>query len=406
MTQVIPRPYYVQKLLTWQGNGLIKVIMGPRRCGKSFLMKLFQAELLKQGLKSEQILSVDLDKKENVELCNPDRLHDVVMNWYRSDRANFLFIDEIQDCVGFEKVLASLCSRENLDIYVTGSNAHMLSGELATYLTGRYFPLEMMPLSFKEYRSAVITEGESAVDDFWQYIRFGSFPALVPYRHNESYCELYYQVLLSDVMLKDILPRYGVREPKTLQSIITTLVSSVGSSISSNKIANTLKSAGQSVSQPSVQRYLKALQDSYLFICAQRFDVRGRQALSGQEKYYMCDTGFRRHLIASTAEDRGHLIENVVYLELRRRYSSVFVGKNDDSEIDFVARKGTELAYYQVALSVLDEAVLHRELKAFDGKKDAYPCYLLTLDEFGKNDNHGGVRQLNIIDWLLEDSTM
>ena len=402
MNKIIDRPYYLERLNQWRGNGLIKVIMGPRRSGKSFLFRMYRDRLVNEGIKENQIISFQLDQMENASLLDPENLHKEILNRLKAGKESFLFIDEIQECKGFEKVLASLASRDKLDIYVTGSNAYMLSGELATYLTGRYFPLEVLPLSFSEYFAALEPDQKSPTEHFWQYMTRGSFPALMAYLDNDEYCDLYFRVLLSDMIVKDILPRYGLRESKTLENLIQTLASSVGSSVSANKIANTLKSFGVNASVPFVQRYLKALQDCYLFMQAGRFDVRGREALSGLEKYYLTDTGFSRYLVASSAQDRGHMLENVVYLELRRRYSGVYVGKNKDNEIDFVVRDGSEFKYFQVALSVMDDAVLDRELKAFRGKKDNYPCFLLTMDEFGDGYSHDGIKQRNVVKWLLE----
>ena len=403
MTQpLIRRPHYLKLLHEWRENGLIKVIMGPRRCGKSFLLKLFREELLHSGITDAQILSFELDRLEEEVYHDPHRLHEAVLSRLQPGKNCFLFIDEVQECRGFEKVLASLGARDGIDIYVTGSNAYMLSGELATYLTGRYMPLEMLPLSFSEFRDAVSEDHRSAREDFLRYMKIGGFPALIPYRENEAYVNLYLKNLLSDMLLKDVLPRYRLRSVGLMNRLIRTMTSSVGSSLSLKNIVNTLSAAQQKLSPLTIASYVESLEDCYLFLKAERFDVRGREALRSLEKYYLSDPGFRQAEIHSPEPDLGHQLENIVYLELRRRYPKVSIGKAGDTEVDFVTEKDGEFAYFQVALTVLEPATLQRELRPFTLIPDNYPRYLITADDLGSGRNLNGVRQLNVCDWLLD----
>lgn len=400
---IIERPHYLRLLRQWQGNGLVKVIMGPRRCGKSVLLELFRDELRKtEGVSSDQIITFELDRFEQERFLDPKLLHDEVLKRWNAKKQTFLFIDEVQECKGFEKVLASLQGRDNLDIYVTGSNAYMLSGELATYLTGRYLPVEMQPLSFAEYRSAVEGEGRSLAADFNLYVSQGSFPALAARQGDSEFRKVYYEALIADMIYKDVVPRYRIRDTSLLMRVVTTMAGSLGSPLSARKIANTLTSAGVQANSTTVSSYFRALEDCYLFFKAPRFDIRGRESLRSQEKYYLCDPGFRQYLVHSTAPDYGHLLENVVYLELKRRFPFVQIGKAGENEIDFVAQDGDQYFYVQVAQSVMDPATLARELKPLEALRDSYPRYLLTLDEWGANRSINGVQQLNVLDWLMK----
>lgn len=399
---IVARPYYLQLLKHWRGNGLIKVVMGPRRCGKSFLLRLLREELESEGIESSCILSFELDYEEEAQFRDPSKLHAAVLERLQPGKTCYVFIDEVQECKGFEKVLASLGARDGIDLYVTGSNAYMLSGELATYLTGRYLPLEMLPLSFSEYRSAVEQDGLSVRDDFRRYMKMGGFPALIPYRNDENYISLYIRSLISDMILKDVLPRYRLRGVDLMNRLIRTLTSSVGSSISIRNIVNTLAATDQKLSPLTVGSYVESLEDCYLFMRAERFDVRGREALRSLEKFYLSDPGFRYSIVNSTIQDLGHQLENIVYLELRRRYPKVSIGKAGDKEVDFVTEKNGEFAYFQVALTVLEPTTLERELRPFREIKDAFPRYLLTLDDIGSGQNLDGVQQLDVVKWLLD----
>lgn len=403
MAFIINRPTYLKQLRSWLGTRLIKIIMGPRRCGKSYLMRMFQEELKKSGIKEDQILFYELDKFSQLRFHDPMELNDDIMKRLSSGKKTFLFIDEIQECKQFEKLLASLEHEENLEIYVTGSNAYMLSGELMTYLTGRYLSLEMYPLSFAEFRSAVEKDGRSVDEDFYRYLQIGSYPALIEHREDESFIDPYYELLVESMLFKDVAQRFRVKDPSILRQIVAYLASTIGSSVSALRIANTLKSAAgkKEVSDVTVGRYLNALSECYMFVPGRRYDVRGSAVLNGLEKYYLIDPGMRDHVVGTSTRDWGHLLENVVFLELKRRHRQVYVGRIGDGEIDFVCRDGVQACYVQVSASVLDEKTLEREIAPFRKLTDRYPCYLLTFDRLGADRNIEGVQLRNIVDWLL-----
>lgn len=402
LNNIISRPDYLKKLTGFQNNNLIKVIMGPRRCGKSFLLKLFQKDLLNRGIEPDHLICIELDDLLLNSLRDPKTLHSYVLERIKDENTYFVFIDEVQLCPHFEEVLASLVKRTNIDLYVTGSNAYLLSGELTTFLTGRYTKIEMFPLSFKEFRNAVVNDRLTAQEDFERYLQIGSFPALVRDRNDPDHIAIYYSDLIQSIILKDISWRLKIRDTETLFKLCCFLASNIGSAFSSTNIINVLKSQKVEISRLTLSTYLNALIDSYFIRRVPRFDVRGKATLRTEEKYYLTDTGFRHHLIISPVKDYGHILENIVYLELCRRFKRVRIGKNAQKEIDFIVQTNDGFAYYQVAQTVLDPNTLDRELSAFEGIKDAYPRFLLTMDTLGKGRNFNGVKQLNIIEWLLE----
>lgn len=402
LNNIISRPDYLKKLTGFQNNNQIKVIMGPRRCGKSFLLKLFQKDLLNRGIESDHLICIELDDLLLNSLRDPKTLHSYVLERIKDENTYFVFIDEVQLCPHFEEVLASLVKRTNIDLYVTGSNAYLLSGELTTFLTGRYTKIEMFPLSFKEFRNAVVNDRLTAQEDFERYLQIGSFPALVRDRNDPDHIAIYYSDLIQSIILKDISWRLKLRDTETLFKLCCFLASNIGSAFSSTNIINVLKSQKVEISRLTLSTYLNALIDSYFIERVPRFDVRGKATLRTEEKYYLTDTGFRHHLIISPVKDYGHILENIVYLELCRRFKRVRIGKNAQKKIDFIVQTNDGFAYYQVAQTVLDPNTLDRELSAFEGIKDAYPRFLLTMDTLGKGRNFDGVKQLNIIEWLLE----
>ena len=402
LSNIIPRTEYIKKLNGFQNNGLIKVIMGPRRCGKSFLLKLFQQELLDKGIAPSHLIRVELDDLLLYSLRDPQALHSYVLDRIKDENTHYVFIDEVQLCPHFEEVLASLAKRTNIDLYVTGSNAYLLSGELATFLTGRYTKIEMYPLSFKEFRDSVVGDGLTVQEDFERYLQIGSFPALVRDRNDPEHIAIYYSDLIQSIILKDISWRLKLRDTETLFKLCCFLASNIGSALSATNIINVLKTQKVEISRLTLSTYLNALIDSYFIERVPRFDIRGKATLRTEEKYYLSDTGFRHHLIVTPIRDYGHLLENIVYLELSRHFKNVRVGKNAKKEIDFVVQTDDGFAYYQVAQTVLDPSTLDRELSAFTGIKDAYPRFLLTMDTLGKGRNFNGVKQLNIVEWLLD----
>ena len=401
---IIERPYYLQRLAEYRQNGLIKVILGPRRCGKSFLLEMYQAKLIKEGIAPNQIVAVNLDDFDSRNLRKASELHRHVLEKCSDSCTYYVFIDEIQMCSGFQDVLSSFSRHRNLDIYVTGSNAFLLSGELVTFLTGRYTEIRMSTLSFAEFHQACKDDGLSAHDDLLRYMQIGGFPAVVPYRNNPRSIQDYYDGLVSSIILKDICYRLKVRDAALLDRLSVCLATSIGSVVSPKNLMNVLKSDGIDISLPTIYTYLQALEHSFFFLRVPRFDVRGKAALRSEEKFYLCDTGFRYSITSTPVRDYGRILENIVYLELVRRYKKVSIGRVGQSEIDFVAESSDGFAYYQVAMSVLDSGTLDRELAPFKAIRDAYPRYLITADTIGAGRNFEGVKQVNAAEWLLTNT--
>lgn len=312
---------------------------------------------------------------------------------------NYIIIDEIQNCIDFEKAISSLFTLKNVDLYLTISNAYLLSGELATHLSGRYVKIEVFPFSFKEYIQA---EKETNIEEsFSSFLKFGSFPYISLQEKKEEIIFPYLEGIYNTILIKDIARREKIKNIPLLERIVETLFSTIGSEISTNKITNTINSNGIKISNEVVDAYLNALLESFLFYEAKRYDIKGREILKTQSKFYSVDLGLRRLSIKSSSSEMGHLIENVVYLELKRRGYSVMIGKIKDKEVDFVAIKGNEKIYYQVALTVLDPNTLKGELSSLESIKDNERKILLTLDKIGDGNNYDGIRQYNIIPWLL-----
>lgn len=398
---VIERPYYLQRLAQYRENGLIKVILGPRRCGKSFLLEMHQTELRRQAIAPNRIVAINLDDFDSRYLRDAAALHQHVLESCPCSDTYYVFIDEIQMCSGFQDVLSSLSRRKNLDMYVTGSNAFLLSGELATLLTGRYTEIRMSALSFAEFHKACEKDGLSAQEDLFRYMQIGGFPAVVPYRFNSKAIQDYYDGLVSSIIVKDICYRLKIRDAALLDRLTVCLATDIGSAISPKNLMNTLKHEGMDISLPTVYTYLQALEDSFFFHRVPRFDIRGKAALRSEEKFYLCDTGFRYSITSTPVKDYGRMLENIVYLELVRRYKKVRVGQVGHNEVDFVAESSDGYVYFQVAMSVLDPVTLERELAPLKHIRDAYPKYLITADAIGEGRNFEGIKQINAAHWLL-----
>ena len=398
---MIYRGSYLKELLYWRDKQVIKVITGIRRCGKSTMFSLFIDELLKDGVEKEQIIRINLEDMAYEELLEYHKLYSYVKERLQSGKKTYIFLDEIQNCQEFERAVDSLFIQPDTDIYITGSNAFMLSGELATLLSGRYVTISMQPLSFAEFYS--VCENMAKEQAFQEYMKNGGFPYITRLNGNEESVRQYLEGIYNTILVKDVANREKISDLTILESIVRTLASNIGSPISTKKIADTLISNGRKISVNTVDRYVRALVDSYIFYKVDRYDVKGRQYLKTFGKYYIADTGLRRLLTAESPSDIGHLLENIVYLELKRRYMRVSIGKIAEFETDFVAENADESAYYQVSASVLDEGTKERELRPLQKIKDNHPKVLLTLDVIGKNANYDGIRQYNLIDWLLEE---
>ncbi len=398
---LIQREQYLAFLRRHKDQDVIKVVSGVRRCGKSTLFELFKQELLASGVKANQIISINFEDLEFEPLQEYHALHEYIVERLILETPMYVFLDEVQHVPQFEKVVGSLFIKPNVDIYITGSNAYFMSSDIATLLTGRYVQVEMLPLSFKEFHSAYSQQNLSDMDIYNLYIEHSSFPRLVHVEDDESIDE-YLESILNTVILKDIVTRLKITDVPLLLDIIKYLLANIGSLINPTKIANTLTSYGRKTDNKTVEKYLQGLKDGLLIYEVNRFDVKGKALLQRNAKYYVVDSAFRKFLLSRTDSDRGHILENIVYLELIRRGYRVYVGHLQNGEIDFVAKMPHRLEYYQVSYSVMDDTTLRRELSPLEKLDDNYPKYLLTMDVLHKTDNHNGIEQKNVLDWLLE----
>lgn len=398
---LIQREQYLDFLRRHKDQDVIKVVSGVRRCGKSTLFELFKQELLDSGVKQNQIISINFEDLEFEPLQEYHALHEYIVERLIPDTSVYVFLDEVQHVPQFEKVVGSLFIKPNVDIYITGSNAYFMSSDIATLLTGRYVQVEMLPLSFKEFHSAYSQQNLSDMDIYNLYIEHSSFPRLVHVEDDESIDE-YLESILNTVVLKDIVTRLKITDVPLLLDIIRYLLANIGSLINPTKIANTITSYGRKTDNKTVEKYLQGLKDGLLIYEVDRFDVKGKALLQRNAKYYVVDSAFRKFLLSRTDSDRGHILENIVYLELVRRGYRVYVGHLQNGEIDFVAKKPHRLEYYQVSYTVMEDTTLRRELSPLEQLDDNYPKYLLTMDVLHKTDNHNGIEQKNVLDWLLE----
>lgn len=397
---MIERKEYLDALRRWRDKHVIKVITGIRRCGKSTLMELFQAELTKGGVPKTRIIAINLEDYANRELLDPMKLHAYIVDQALPEEKTYIFLDEIQNVQDFPPMIDSLFLRKNLDLYITGSNAYMLSGELATHLSGRYVTIDMLPLSFAEY--VHWTGGaDGLARKYRDYLDTSSFPYVTELNGNRNAIEEYLSGIYHTVVLKDVIGRLKSADPMMLESILRFVYSSIGSPISTKKIADTMASEGRKIDVRTVEKYLNALLDSYIVYQARRYDIRGKQHLKTLEKYYAVDIGLKFHMLGRKNLDTGHILENVVYLELLRRGYAVSVGKMDELEVDFVAENQEGISYYQVAATVRDESVLQRELRPLQRINDHYPKRILTLDEDPDAD-YEGIQRVNALAWLLQ----
>ncbi len=382
----------------WRDKQVIKVITGVRRCGKSTLLNQFRNKLVADGVTSECIISLNFEDLENESYLNYKTLYTYVKACLQPDRMNYLFFDEIQLVDNFQKVIDSLFLLPNVDIYATGSNAYLLSGEIATLLTGRYIEIKVYPLSFKEYTSAYPTL--PAENIYRSYIQYGSFPYVLHLSEDKSMITNYLSGLYNTIVLKDVVARRKITDITQLESVVKFLADNIGNLTAIKRISDAMTSAGRKITAHTVENYISALVASYIFYPVSRYDTKGMQYLKNGQKYYLSDVGLRNVIIGTKTGDMGHILENIIFLELLRRGGEVYVGKADNAEIDFVVINGENKVYYQVALTVREESTLKRELAPLQNMSDHYPKYLLTLD----NDppiSHNGIQQLYALDWLL-----
>lgn len=395
---MVVRPKYLAWLNRWKDRDVIKVAVGMRRCGKSTVLKMFQDDLQSQGISASNIIAINFESLDEDYPLTARELYRYVVGRLAPGR-NYVFLDEVQHVEDFERVVDGLYVRDDVDLYITGSNAFFLSGELATLLTGRYVELRVLPLSFSEYHSARPEENPETA--FNRYLSYGGLPYTLNLTSETDIAD-YLGGVFNTVVVKDIAERNPRMDLRAFNSVASFLADNVGNITSQQKIARGLEASGRKVSPMTVGSYIEALVSAYLLYEARRFDVRGKEHLASLGKYYLGDLGLRFWLLGRSQGDIGHRVENAIYLELLNRYRSVSVGVLRGGEIDFVATGDEGPHYYQVSLTVLDEATLERELAPLRGVKDNYPKTLLTLDRIGAGDREG-IRQENIIDWLLAE---
>lgn len=398
--KLIQREQYLAKLRALRDKAIIKVITGVRRCGKSTLMQLFQKELLQSGVSEKQIISINFEDYDFVELRNAKALYQHVVARLVEGVPNYVFLDEIQHVDNYADVVDALFVKENVDLYITGSNAYLLSSEIATLLSGRYVELQLLPLSFKEYVNATGNTNDLE-RKYADYITFSSFPYAMAFDREVQMTNDYLRGIYSTIVLKDVMHRHSIGDAMMLENVMAFMADNIGNTLSVKKIADTLTSSGRKVDVKTIEKYLSALCQSFILYPAKRYNIKGRQLLKTMEKYYLVDVALRNTLLGSVNADFGRILENVVYLELLRRYPNVYIGKTDAFEIDFVAVNMQEVAYYQVAATVRDEATLERELHPLKMVKDNYPKTVLSLD-VAPVAYHNGIKIQNVLDWLLE----
>jgi len=397
----IKRPYYVQQLERWKDRDLIKVVTGVRRCGKSTVLEMYRDKLREAGVAARQMVTLNFEDPDTPEFPAWRDVWNYIRPRIVKDGKTYVFLDEVQRVPEFEKLVDGLHSRKNIDVYITGSNAYLLSGELATYLSGRYVELKMQPLSFREYCDAVGGEGDYA-RKYVDYLRRSSFPYAVSLGKDAGLVGDYLDGIYNTVLVKDVLRRKRLSDVGLVDRIARFLFDNIGNVTSLRNIAASLSAGGSTTNGNTVEGYVNALCDAFLFRKAERYDIRGRELLSSGCKYYAADIGLRYRLSGNRAGDSGRVLENVVYLELLRRSGNVLVGQHDGKEVDFVTRDGDDVRYYQVSETVRDEATREREFAPLLSIRDHYPKTLITLDD-DLPSSLNGVRQVNALDFLLDE---
>lgn len=407
----IDRKEYLDFLIKSKDKQIIKVVSGVRRCGKSTLFEIYKDYLLKNGVEKIQIISINFEDMDYEELTDYKKLYEYIKSKMLTDKKKYIFLDEIQHVDKFEKVVDSLFIKENVDLYIIGSNAYFMSSELTTLLSGRYIELKMLPLSFKEYYHTRLEYKnfdkkekkvlKTLIQYYNEYIVNSSFPYTLQLENNLKNIYEYLSGIYNSVLLKDIVARLKIADVMRLESIVKYIFDNIGNLTSISKIANTLTSMGRKTDTKTIEKYIKGLVDGLLIYEVNRYNIKGKEFLSTLSKYYVSDLGLRQMILGNRNVDMGHILENIIYLELLRRNGNVYVGQFDKSEIDFVVINSNEVEYYQVALSVLDENTLKRELDALKNIKDNYPKYLITLDEVLPNTDYEGIKIINALEWLL-----
>ena len=404
----ISRENYLSILKKFKDQQIIKVITGIRRCGKSTILNMFQDYLKENGVDERQIVSINFEDADYEDLQDRMKLHEYLKSKLVKGKKTYIFLDEIQKVKEFEKTVDSLFINKDVDLYITGSNAWLLSSELATLLTGRYIEIKMLPLSFKEYMSTF--EDKTDISrKFRNYLRYSSFPQSIElYKINPDNINLFLDGIYNTILFKDVMQRKGITDKNALERVTKYLYDNIGNRTSMKSISDNIEGLEKNNSYNTVSTYVEALIDSFFVYKANRYDIKGKEFLKTQEKYYAIDIGLRYYMLGQkSGRDMGHILENVVYLELLRRGYEVYIGKYDDLEVDFVAKNSEDTVYYQVALTtrendVNDNSTLNRELTPLKKINDNYQKYILTLDDDLDTDFEG-IKKINVLDWLLED---
>ena len=401
---MIERKEYLKQLLSWKDQNIIKVLTGIRRCGKSTILKLYQEYLLNNGIDPLQIISINFEELEYEDLQDYKKLYQYIKDRLVENKMMYIFLDEIQNVPSYEKVVDSLHVKENIDIYITGSNSYIFSGQLATYLSGRYIEIPILPLSFKEVYNPQ-TDKEEA---FQKYMKTGGFPYINQIQLQNEQIDMYLEGIYNTVIVKDIEERINRKNSKNvtdialLKAISKYLSSVVGSPVSIRSITNYFKSNERKTSPNTISNYIEALCESYLYYPIEVMDISGKEVLKSNKKYYIVDPGIRNYILPKQFYDLGFTIENIVYLELLRRRYNVNIGRSGRTEVDFIAKKNDVYTYIQVTASLVDENTFNREMRPLKEIEDNYEKIILTLDRYTLG-NYEGIKVINIIDWLLEE---
>ena len=395
----LQRNDYLRKLESLRDKHVIKIITGVRRCGKSTMLEIMQDELRTTGVENEQIIAINLEDYDNKELRNPDALYAHVKSRLQKTKMTYVFLDEIQHVDRFADVIDALYIKPNVDLYITGSNAFLLSSEIATLLSGRYIEIKMLPLSFAEFIECTGNDLELS-RKYVDYVTDSSFPYTVELRDHTTVINEYLEGIYNTIVLKDVMQRKSIKDAMMLESVLSFMMDNIGNTLSTKKIADTMTSSGRKIDVKTVEKYLSALQESFILYRAGRYNVKGKQLLKTLEKYYLVDVALRRVMLGRQGVDVGHILENVIYLELLRHNQHVFIGKVGDLEVDFVTINNDQTSFYQVSASVRDADTLERELAPLMAIKDHNPKWLLTLDD-DPDANYNGIRKMNVLNWLL-----
>lgn len=401
---MIKRKEYLKQLLSWKDQSIIKVLTGIRRCGKSTILKLYQEYLLNNGIDPSQIISINFEELEYEDLQDYKKLYQYIKDRLVENKMMYIFLDEIQNVPSYEKVVDSLHVKENIDIYITGSNSYIFSGQLATYLSGRYIEIPVLPLSFKEVYNPQTNKEEA----FQKYIKTGGFPYINQIQLLNEQIDMYLEGIYNTVIVKDIEERINRKNSKSvtdialLKAISKYLSSVVGSPVSIRSITNYFKSNKRTTSPNTISNYVEALCESYLYYPVEVMDISGKEVLKSNKKYYIVDPGIRNYILPKQFYDLGFTIENIVYLELLRRRYNVNIGRSGRTEVDFIAKRNDVYTYIQVTASLVDENTFNREIRPLKQIEDNYEKIILTLDRYTLG-NYEGIKVINIVDWLLEE---